>query len=75
MATQTVIALYGPRKALAYLASVILDDENVEEYVIHKDVDGDGYAYITATDDLAIDTYEAIENAPGVHYEIEEEAA
>lgn len=75
---ETTFTLYGPRKTLAYLASYILDDENVESYEIHRDVDGEGYAYITLNDnceDLTLETYEVIESAPGVRYEKEEEAA
>jgi hypothetical protein len=74
----TTFALYGPRKTLAYIAGPILDDENVESYEVHRDVDGLGYAYITLNDnceDLTLETYGVIENAPGVRYEIEKEAA
>jgi hypothetical protein len=74
----TTFTLYGPRKTLAYIAGPILDDENVESYEIHRDVDGLGYAFITLDDDredLALETYEVIESAPGVRHEKEEEAA
>ncbi len=69
-----IINLYGPRKTLAYLASTILDDANVESYEVHRDVENAGYAYITCNDDLTIATYEEIESAPGVTYEVEEAA-
>ena len=71
--TQFIITLYGPRKKLIAIASAILSDEAVEKFELVKDQVED-YAFITATDDLLLDTYEAIEDA-GLTYETVEEAA
>lgn len=74
---ETIFTLYGERAVLTLLTAIILDDEAVQSYEIHKDCGSAGYAFITldASDDLALDTYEAIEDAAGVTYEIAQEAA
>jgi hypothetical protein len=75
---ETTFTLYGPRAVLAGLAAVILDDAAVESYELHRDAGDAGYAFITLDDgdgDLALDTYEAIETAPGITYEIAHEQA